>query len=69
MSSSSDEEDTNSLFVSLLILGLGLYLLFRFAYSEYLAFLTMKRAMCKGEKSRSVSILDFMMYRWVILML
>ena len=59
--------NTTSQIVSLCILGFGLSLLLKFVYSEYLAFLTMRRALCnsdKGKSNRRVPMEDFIKYRW-----
>ena len=63
-------DDLTSLTVSLCVLGFGFILLFRFAYYEYLAFLTMKRVMIKNHQAhsvprRSISLEEFMKYRFL----
>ena len=64
---SINERDTTRQLVSLCILGIGLSLLFKFFYSEYRAFITMRSALCKidskGKIHRRVSLEDFIKYR------
>ncbi len=63
-------DDLTSLTVSLCVLGFGFILLFRFAYYEYFAFLTMKRVMIKNHRGESdsrhkISLEEFIKYRFL----
>ena len=65
--SSSNRDGGHSCSACLCVLGLGLLLLSRFVYCEYLAFLTMRRSLSesgsRGKIQRRVSTREFVMYR------